>query len=824
MPAKSSGFSFPLGVPFLMSPDSKTVSLAIRDFALPVPRTGSIEAHSGYGRAATEGREIHARIQRKRARTDPSYEAEVPINAEFLRGPYCFRIEGRMDGIFRGEQPHIEEIKTAFGIGELVGRLSEDPYRHPYGLQLLSYGYFLYLREQIVPRLTFHLVSTRNNEHHTLELILDIAAYEQWLDLRLEELVVEAKREERRASRRRKIHGNFPFPFENPRPGQREIVNTVEQAMGERRPLLLQAPTGLGKTVGVLYPALKEALGRGQRVVYVTPKNSQHAVAEDAVERFRRAGAAVKSLTITAKAKICPQNEPLCDPAYCEYSRDYYAKVHEQGLIEKLGRKRRLTARVFRTLGEDHRVCPFELQLDGSAEADVVICDYNYVFAPRSAFGRIALSGIDQTGRPNLVIDEAQNLPQRAMDYYSPALATLTLEQMRPALRDLPPRFRRESEELLDGCIATIVASLPAGMSRPRKIDPPVDAFQEQDGLIRSFLIRYLDSDSALQPRDPVMALAAYWSAFCEALEPAADPGRDEFFVTVHPHPTGGVIRITCCDASAMLRDCYEEYEHVVGFSATLKPFAYYLDLSGLDRDAITVEFSSPFPREHRKLLIIPQVSTKYKDRERNYGKIGDAVRRIASLRPGNYFVFFPSFEFLDRVFALFRPPEGTAVLQQERDMTATQVRAVLDRLSGGAGPVIVFAVQGGTFAEGVDYPGESVIGAFVVGPPLPGYDLEREEMRNYYEQRYGAGFDFAYVIPAMSRAIQAAGRVIRSETDRGLIVLLDGRFLQPAYARAMPADWFEEGPSELVSRRILRDIATFWSRPPGECPDQRHR
>jgi DNA excision repair protein ERCC-2 len=797
-----------------MSVDPKAIPLAIRDLALPVPRTGSIEAHSGYGRAASEGREIHGRVQKKRAKADPSYEAEVEISAEFLRGQYRFCVEGRMDGIFRGDRPHIEEIKTAFSIAELAERLCADPYQHPYSLQLLSYGYFLYLREKALPRLTFHLVSTRNSRTQDIELALDIPHYEQWLDLRLEELASDAKNEEKRASRRRKISRTFLFPFGNPRPGQLEIVKTVEQAMADNRPLLIQAPTGLGKTVGVLYPSLKEALGRGQKVVYVTPKNSQHVVAEDAARRFRRAGAAVKSLTITAKGKICFKNEPLCDPGYCEFSRDYYAKVHGQGLIEKLGRKRTLTARVFRSLAEEHEVCPFELQLDASAEADVVICDYNYVFAPRSAFGRVALSGIDQTGRPNLVIDEAQNLPQRAMDYYSPALSTITLEQMRPGIQALPRRFRSEGEGLLDGCIAVIASCISTGAQRPVRIVPPLEAFLDQDGLLRSFLSRYLDSEAEVLPRDAVMVLANYWAGFCEALELAADPDRKEFFVTIHPHPTGGVIRITCCDASFMLTDCYNEYEQVIGFSATLKPFAYYADLSGLDPDrTMTAEFSSLFPKEHRKLLIIPQISTKYNDREWNYAKISDAVGRIAAIRRGNYFVFFPSFEFLERVHGLFQAPAGTEVLKQEREMKAAKVSSLLDRLASGAGPVIVFAVQGGTFSEGVDYPGESVIGAFVVGPPLPNYDLEREEMRKYYEERYHAGFDFAYIIPAMSKAVQAAGRVIRSETDRGLIVVMDGRFLQAPYTRAMPSDWFNASASELVSESILKDVAEFWAR-----------
>jgi DNA excision repair protein ERCC-2 len=310
-----------------------------------------------------------------------------------------------------------------------------------------------------------------------------------------------------------------------------------------------------------------------------------------------------------------------------------------------------------------------------------------------------------------------------------------------------------------------------------------------------------------------VLRLSFSWSSFVEALDRIAEAGdAPEFFTTFHPHPAGGIVRITCCDASAMLQDCYEAYEQVVAFSATLKPFEYYARLSGLDPDRVrTEEFLSPFPAKHRKVLIIPQVSTKFADREQNYARIADAVERIAALRQGNYFVFFPSFGFLERVFGLFRPPAGFTVLRQERETGLAAVEAILGQLRQGP-PTILFAVQGGVFAEGVDYPGEMAIGAFVVGPPLQTYDLERELMRAYYERTYRAGFDYAYVLPAMAKAVQAAGRVIRSEQDRGLIVLLDNRFVQPGFSRAMPRDWFAASPQELVSDSILRDVAAFWA------------
>jgi DNA excision repair protein ERCC-2 len=793
--------------------ETKLITIPLTCFAVPVPRSGSLEAHSGYGRSTADGQEIHVRVQKKRAKADPLYKAEVPVDCLFDREGYRFRIDGRMDGIFRHDPPKIEEIKTCFNVRELARRLADNPMAHPYCLQLLTYGYFHWREHRVLPVLSFHLVSSRNGESEDLDLALDLSLYEKWLDSRLEELVIEARQAEKRAARRRKIAVGFTFPFAKPRTGQIELMCEIEQGMSEGNPMLIQAPTGLGKTVGVLYPVLREALGRGRKVVYVTPKNSQHSVAEDAITRFQETGSRVKSLSITAKAKICFKDEPLCNPDYCEYARDYYAKIHAHGILDILAKKRKLKARVFRSLGEQYQVCPFELQIDGAREADIIICDYNYVFAPRSALGRVTELAVDQTGKPNLVIDEAHNLPPRAMDCYSPMLSSVSLEKMRDEVRKLDSSFRREAENLLDGCIQVVASCRRDENPKPGLIDPPVERFMEQDGRMRVFLSRYLDSDVEIGRQDVVLRLCFYWSEFTETLEMAGKPDRQEFFTTYHPDLNGGTVKITCCDASAMLKDCYDEYEQVVGFSATLKPFEYYVRLSGLDPEKVrTAEFESPFPKDRRKLLIIPQVSTRYSQRERNYARIADAVQRITALRRGNYFVFLPSFEFLDRVAALFRTPEGFTVMRQDRGMKASQAEAILEHLRDGSAPTIVFAVQGGSFSEGMDYAGEMVIGAFVVGPPLPGYDLEREQMRAYYQRRYSAGFDYAYVIPAMAKAIQAAGRVIRSETDRGLIVLMDSRFMEPGYSRSMPADWFESDVTELVSESILSEVADFWT------------
>jgi DNA excision repair protein ERCC-2 len=785
----------------------KKISLAVSKFALPSPLRGSIDTYSGLGRGPEIGQEIHRRFQSLRKEENSGYQAEVISKHTFSRDKFDFEIGGRMDG-FLSEPLLIEEIKSSFNIFELQKRLRENS-EHPYVLQLRTYGYFHWLKYKEIPKLQLLLVSSRNFEMKELEISLDVPAYESWLNRRLDELVVEAIEAEKRCVRRKKAAAALQFPFEKPRSGQIDLIESIENGFTEKKAMLFQAPTGLGKTVGVLYPSLKESLARGQRLIYTTPKNSQHTVAEEAVEKLQSKGAAIKGMTLTAKSKMCFKNEAICKPEFCEYAKDHYTKLTENQVIEKLRKKKNLTTRVFRKIAAEYEVCPFEIQLDAASEADTVICDYNYVFAPRSPLGRINAEELDQEGKPNLVIDEAHNLPARSMDYYSPSLSVQSLENKKEDAATLPKKFRSEFIDILNSCIQVVKTSAPADISKPMKITPPLASFLEMDFEIRNFLSTYLNSDADIQAGDPVLNLSMYWSQFTEALE-FVGSGRREFFTTYDPQFNR--ISITCCDASELLKESYTNYEQIVGFSATLKPFDYYSRLSGLAQDELTTaEFLSPFSPEQRKLMIIPQVSSKYSERQKHYPRIAEAIARIASVKKGNYFAFFPSFEFLNQVSHQFKLPDGFEFIRQRSGMSRDEVDEVLLRLKEGSGHHIIFAVQGGVFAEGVDYPGKMAIGAFVVGPPLPTFDLIREEMRNYYEQHYGAGFDYAYTYPAMAKAVQAAGRVIRTEEDKGIIVLMDDRFIQPAYSKSMPQDWFHENPRELVSNNILKEVEDFW-------------
>lgn len=786
----------------------RKIHLDVRQFAVPCPIVGNIETHSGFGAPPISGQEIHQIVQRRRIREMSGYTPEKSLSFTFEKDPYQFVVSGRADG-FVEAPAMIEEIKSTFDIEDLQYKLTLNP-DHPYIWQLRTYGYFHYKQTGEVPRLNLHLASSRNFRSRDEEILLNIDHYEEWLERRLEKLLIETKAKEKLLVKRQKMAEEMTFPFASPRSGQKELVETVEENLKLQNPLLIQAPTGLGKTAGILYPSLKEALTRGQKLVYVTPKNSQHQVAEEAVERIQEQGCKIRSLTITAKSKMCLKAEPLCNPKYCEFAKDFYKKIDEHDLVNKLSKLRSLSRSKLKALGEEYQVCPFELSLEAIERADVVIGDYNYVFAPRGLLGRLSEPLLEPKEKANLVIDEAHNLPSRSQDYFSPSISTQQLSLLERDFSKLPATYSIQAQSLTSQGRRLIQSYGKEGFSKIIEID--LEPFAELDKDIRDMTMQYLDSDVEILPQDPVLRLMNLWSDFVNSLTLSGE----EFFQTYQRNNFSEMLKITCCDASEHLKLAYKEFKNVVAFSATLKPFSYYQELLGFaDNKTKQVEFTSPFAKENRKILIIPQISTKYSERNLNAGKIAETINRISQIKKGNYIALFPSFEFMRMVESLLNLP-GFQILIQEREMKQTQTEEYLAKLKG-TDPTLLLGVQGGVFSEGVDFPGDMLIGAFVVGPALPNFDFEREQIRSYYEKRYGKdnAFNYAYVYPAMAKAIQSAGRVIRSETDRGVIVMLDSRFLQNTYSATMPEGWFEESPQELVSKQIIHDVKQFWENTP---------
>ena len=580
--------------------------------------------------------------------------------------------------------------------------------------------------------------------------------------------------------------------------------------MAKTKPLLIQAPTGLGKTIGVLYPTLKEALSRGQKTIYLTPKNSQHMIARDAILKLQAKAAKLRSLTIHSKKKLCLKAEPICNPEYCEYAESHYTKVEENKLLPKLKKYKNLSSKNFKDLGQQYSVCPYELQMECLPSVDAIICDYNYVFSPAALTSRVGKLQLAETEKPNLVIDEIHNLPARGMDYYSYGLSCFYLKKLAGSLPTLEPELNTLAQTSIRKCIELIMSYSSADSEQPRLIKIALAGFKQQESDLNELLVKYLESNAVIKNNDPILTLYNYWFDFTSALE-FATSDNEAFFTSYNPSDRS--IKITCCDASELLQASYVHFKQVIGFSATLKPFAYYSQLSGLSSAKLTTkEFPSPFPKEKRKIVIIPQVSSKYLDRAQNYSKIVEVIQRISLIKRGNYFIFFPSFDFLDAVYELYKPDAASQIVRQTRGMKLDEANLALERLKQKEVAHLFFAVQGGIFAEGIDYHGDLAIGAFIVGPPLPSYNWEREQMKTYYEEQYTKGADYAYIYPAMAKAIQAAGRVIRSETDKGIIILMDNRFLKESYYKCMPQDWFAEDPVELISQAILKDIHTFWN------------
>ena len=786
----------------------KKLALSITEFAIPSPLVGSIETYSGYGGLPDVGTQLHLEIQEERLREFPGFVPEKWISHEFGYDKYQITVGGRMDGFCEEPELWIEEIKTAYDVEKLHAKLVADT-DHPYRRQLLTYGYLYWMQTRRKANLRFCLVNSRNHSQEFMDLPLDIEEYEAWLDRRLKDVVDREKMFEA-ARKRRKKNADITFPFEQQRPGQRELIDTIADHLKKESRMLIQAPTGLGKTMGVVLPTLQNSLLRGQKTIYLTAKNSQHSVAEDAIERIQDSGTSIRALSLLAKRKMCFKEEVMCDPAYCEFAKDHYTKLDQHKVAEQLLKKRNLNERSLKAMAEKYEVCPFELQMESAAFADVVIGDYNYIFSPNNVRERLGKNGLGKTtSLPNLVIDEAHNLPARALSYFSVELNLREIEQIILKIENPSSdivggvqKLSSEAREFFDriaeasGGRSPSVITLTAGDAKPLR------------ETVQKLLTSYLESDEPLQRDDPIVHIYNLIVQFVDILENY----RDEFIIIYESMGGKPLVKIVCCDAAWWLKDVYKDFSSVVAFSATLKPFEYYQALLGLNtKDTVCAEFETPFPKENRKILVIPQVSTKLRDRAANVVKIKAAIGKIVSIRPGNYFVFFPSFDFLEKVSAQLEVP-GFEIILQKRNMEKFEVEGVIRHLRDQVRPTIVMAVQGGVFSEGVDYPGESIIGAIIVGPALPAFNFEREQIREYYDKKFGAGFDYAYTFPAMARTIQSAGRVIRSSTDRGLIVLMDKRFLEDKFVGTMPKDWVEGHPQELASQRILDDLHAFWS------------
>lgn len=761
------------------------------------------------------GQEIHSRRAEIRAAEDSTYRPEVTVTTVLERFGWSIEISGRIDGLSIDAETttlRVEEVKSLHFDLELPA-LQRSERLQRWMFQLMLYSLFLHEDEryqgwQIEPHLVLVDMVTEDARELPVEFSPDEvrAALHSTLERIIEEL--ESTRALQLA--KKAWADDAPFPFALMRPHQNTMIEAVAQAVRSRETLMVSAPTGVGKTIGAVYPALLESLRQGKKLFFLTSKTLQQ---EAAVEAFARLNdGTFRVLRIRAKRKMCAHTEVICHEDFCPYAAAYGEKVKRSGIVDRIATDHSyLDPDVVFELARSEEVCPFEVSLELLEQADVVICDYNYVFDPY--VGLKTWSGDNDWSDTVLIVDEAHNLVDRARGYYSPEIDQKTAQQVRWHLTSRSGFHNAEWRDLLDE-LESAMTILAGQVSReePRTLTE-FDArfFLRQRAGWERVLLQYIGwkiENRIADEEDPVVDFYFRLMKFANRL---AD-GGDEFAHVIESTDEGVRLRIVCLDASRFTGAIFESAHASVAMSATLTPFEFYGTMLGLPRErAAELALPSPFPRENRKIMVYPDVETTWKARSANYDPIARTIEESASAVRGNVLALFPSYAFLDQVAGRLRASEKE-VLVQRSDMTDWERRDLLDRLRSRSDPGhLILAVAGGMYAEGVDYQGEMLSGVIVVGPALPAVNFDQELLKRYYDDRYGSGFEYAYLIPGMTRVVQSAGRVIRSESDFGVIALLCRRFTMQSYNRYFPADWFESSPRELVCRAPADTIRKFF-------------
>lgn len=732
---------------------------------------------------ALEGTRAHRRLQNARG---AGYESEVPFEWRCSRGEVETIVLGRADGVAAGgAPPMVEEIKTVdrFWSGK------PDPLHMA---QLRFYGAVLSIQRgwaEALLRLTHVQIGT-GAEFQT-ESVESRESLEKFLNETLDAwfgwIVPEAGRLAQRDASLEKLE----WPFGSYRGGQREFARRAYRALRDGHNLFAEAPTGSGKTMAALFPALKAlpALGGG-RIFFLTAKTPGRTAAMEALGPLQAAGASLRALELTAKNKICFSDSPSgCDPAACPFAIGYHDRV--RGALAELaalggavGRER------IESAARSHTVCPHELSLDFSEWCDVVVGDFNHAFDPSARLQRHF--GDDAPAKDVLLVDEAHNLVERARAMHSASLSPRDLEILPGAARakggTKARRALAQAAERLTEFAAS--ASSAAETSIPRQAhhggETALDSLP--GGVLESCRGAKLALETALASIPPGTPLSGWiepWFALNDWVA-AAESFDGSCRLICSP---GGALGIFCADPSGRLRRDLKRVRSAVFFSATLSPLDYFCDLIGGGEGDDSIQLDSPFSPEQVQVRILP-LDLTLKAREKTLPAVADAVAEHIRARPGNHLVFCPSHSYLARLHALLAPlMAGIPIVCQSPAMDESARAAFLSHFASGTGTTGL-AVLGGVFSEGIDLPGERLVGVCVVGTGLPQLSLERDILRAHFEKTRSRGYDYAYLFPGMQRVLQAAGRLIRSTSDTGAALLVDRRFSDPRHRSLLPRWW----------------------------------
>ena len=804
-----------------MEEKKKEIRISVRNLVEFILRSGDLDNSSGgFGErdAMQAGTRVHQQIQKKRG---SDYRAEIPLVYEKEYEHFTLRVEGRADGMYEdGKTTVIEEIKGTYR--DLEGMEEPVPvhlaqakcYAYMYGSQngkeemgvLMTYTLLSSEEEGLLRPLTKEEVKPEHSNwriRHFLQMY-PLPELEQWFDELLDAYFIwaEFQYQWQKARDASMQELEFPFPY---RKGQRELVSGVYRTILRKKELFVQAPTGIGKTMSTVFPAIR-AMGEGfgDRLFYLTAKTITRTVAEEAVLILKKRGLKFKAITLTAKEKMCILDEPECDPMHCPRAKGHFDRINV-AVYEMLTEGDSYTREEVLRQAEKWKVCPHELQFDVASWVDGVICDYNYAFDPTSKLKRFFSEGTK--GDYIFLIDEAHNLVERGRDMFSATLIKEDILKIRQLLRPYAPG--KKLEKALNRCNHQMLVY-------KRECDScteleSVSAFLMMVNQLLEELAGWMEAHKTSEIRKQVLEFYFHLRNFSEIYNLV-----DENYLIYTSYLDNGdfALRLFCVNPAENLQRCINQGRSAVFFSATLLPIQYYKKMFSTNTDDYAVYVESPFDPKKRCLAIGSEVSTKYQRRNRaEFEKIAGYLNAMVKSRKGNYMAFFPSYRLMQDVYAVYEElyaDEKVTCRMQESAMREQAREEFLEAFAKDNEKTLVgFCIMGGIFSEGIDLDGEKLIGAAVVGAGIPQVGPERELLKQYFDRNGENGFDYAYRYPGMNKVLQAAGRVIRTTEDRGVILLLDERFRNREYRELFPREWED---CQVVQRNRLSGlIEQFW-------------
>ena len=786
-----------------MDENLPVIRISVRNLVEFILREGDIDNRTGGGQDPENmqmGSRIHRKIQRQMG---SDYQAEVPLKTEIVCDGFTLKIEGRADGLIHTkEQVMVDEIK---GVLRELDRVQE-----PAGIHLAQakcYASMVAEQEgvdEIGVQMTYCQMETEevkrfqySYQSNELKVWFDevIRQYEKWAKFQIEW----------RKARNASIKGiEFPFPY---RKGQRELAVSVYRTILRKKKLFIQAPTGVGKTISTVFPAVK-AVGEelGEKIFYLTAKTITRTVAEQAFETLREQNLKFKVITLTAKEKICFCEETSCNPDDCPYAKGHFDRVND-AVYELLMQEDVMSREVLEAQARKHKVCPFEMALDVSTWVDGVICDYNYVFDPDARLRRFFAEG--GAGGYLFLIDEAHNLVERGRQMYSAELCKEDFLAVKKLVKGEAPRFAKR----LEACNKILLAMKKE--CENYKVLDNISHFGIQLMNVLSETDRYLEECVDKEVRETVLDFYFQVRSFLNIYD-----GLDENYVVYTEYQENGrfVLKLFCVNPAENLQKCLDKGNSAVFFSATLLPIQYYKRLLSTEKDNYAVYIDSSFDTKKRLLMNGVDVSTRYTMRSREmYQRYAIYIFRVVKAKMGNYLIFFPSYRFMEDVYQEFTQllasdEEEMELVIQQKHMDEEERENFLRAFEMGREKSLIgFGVLGGIFSEGIDLTNEKLIGTLIIGTGLPQVCNEREILKSYFDQKGLYGFDYAYRYPGMNKVLQAAGRVIRTEDDRGVILLLDERFQREKGKEIFPKEWAD---CERCRLDIVEEkIRLFWEK-----------